>query len=205
MWRSCPKRSPARLTAKNSDMPKKPPRLPEPITRERKLTEDEQQLWHAVMEGGPMPAPPKPPSEPDLFEASVLRPDAAQLNRFLSAGLGNTPAKQSGTKATPVDWRVARKLRQGKTEPEAKLDLHGLTQDKAHAQLAGFLQRAQRDNMRAVLVITGKGTGLSGILRTALPGWLSSPPCAPLVAAFAKAHPHHGGDGAYYVLVRKAK
>lgn len=90
-------------------------------------------------------------------------------------------------------------LRRGRLEPEARLDLHGLTHDGAYRALLRFLFGAQAAGHKLVLVITGKG----GVLRERLPLWLGQAELQPLVAGVNKAHVKHGGGGAFYVLLRK--
>jgi DNA-nicking Smr family endonuclease len=90
-------------------------------------------------------------------------------------------------------------LRRGRLEPEARFDLHGLTQAGAYRALLRFLVRAQAEGQSLVLVITGKG----GVLRGRLPLWLGQPELQPLVAGVNEAHVKHGGSGAFYVLLRK--
>jgi len=85
----------------------------------------------------------------------------------------------------------------------ARLDLHGLDQDRARAVLEGFLRRAWEDGYRAVLVITGKGVQGDGVLRRRTPEWLAAPHLAPLVAGISEAHRRHGGEGALYVALKR--
>src|SRR5258706_3886430 len=60
------------------------------------------------------------------------------------------------------------KLRRGRGEPPARLDLHGMTHDAAYRSLMRFLMAAQSEDKRLLLVVTGQGGGLRG----ALPFWL---------------------------------
>ena len=106
-------------------------------------------------------------------------------------------------------------VQRGAIEIDARIDLHGMTQEAAHGRLLSFLRRAQADGARLVLVITGKGKqdGESdagrreerGVLRRAVPIWLSSAELRPLVIGFDEAGRGHGGTGALYVRVRRAK
>ena len=57
----------------------------------------------------------------------------------------------------PLGKRERTKLSRGRSEIEARLDLHGMTQMRAHRALTGFLHRAHHDGLTFVLVITGKG------------------------------------------------
>lgn len=100
--------------------------------------------------------------------------------------------------APPIGGHAEGHLRRGRIEPDARIDLHGLTQDGAYRALLRFLVQCQGQGMRFVLVITGKG----GILRSALPLWLGQPDLRALIAGLREAHVRHGGGGAFYVLLR---
>lgn len=113
-----------------------------------------------------------------------------------------------------MDRKKFERLRRGRLEPEARLDLHGLTLDRAHSALTGFILGAQASGKRLVLVITGKGRGgdaggpipvREGALRHAVPQWLRLPPLAPVVLQVAQAHRRHGGGGACYVYLRRQR
>ncbi len=85
----------------------------------------------------------------------------------------------------------------------ARLDLHGLTQDRARATLERFLRRAWDEGFRAVLVITGKGVQGDGLLKRHTPEWLAAPHLAHIVAGISDAARHHGGEGALYVALKR--
>ena len=99
--------------------------------------------------------------------------------------------------ADPIGGHRAADLRRGRSEPEARSDLP----DGAYRALIGFLTRAQSEDKRVVLVVTGKG----GVLREALPLWLGQTDLSPLVSGVAEAHIKHGGSGAFYVSVRRTR
>ncbi|MCH1927845.1 Smr/MutS family protein, partial [Shewanella sp. C31] len=69
-----------------------------------------------------------------------------------------------------------------------RIDLHGMTQDRARAALERFLARSWDDGCRSVLVITGKGVQGDGVLRRAAPEWLAAPHLAHIVAGVSEAH-----------------
>lgn len=119
-------------------------------------------------------------------------------------------------RAAPLDRQTSRQLDRGRLEVEARLDLHGLRQRDAHAQLRRFLKTAQARGLRHVLVITGKGADQAvsrsfyeederGVLRNAVPHWLSGPEFAPLVVSYSQAPRRLGGEGALYVRLRKPR
>ena len=113
-----------------------------------------------------------------------------------------------------VDQKIERKLSRGQRDIEARLDLHGLRQDEAYRALHKFLLSCQARGLRHVIIITGKGKSdrgrpidpflePQGVLRRRLPQWLSDPALKPLIAGVSQAPRHHGGDGAFYVHIKK--
>jgi DNA-nicking Smr family endonuclease len=110
----------------------------------------------------------------------------------------------------PLGRRERSQLSRGRKEIDARLDLHGMTQTRAHRALSGFLQRAHSDGLTFVLIITGKGRTIGpeserGVLRRQVPQWLSLPEFRSLVVGFEEAHIGHGGEGALYVRIRRSR
>jgi DNA-nicking Smr family endonuclease len=125
----------------------------------------------------------------------------------------NSTTKPSGG---GLDGNTSEKLKRGQLAPGARIDLHGLTEDRAHQTLLSFLRRAQVDGVKLVLVITGKGNPKDedgaawtmrrhGILKEMVPRWLNERIFAALIAGSGPAHRRHGGDGALYVYLRKIR
>jgi DNA-nicking Smr family endonuclease len=110
-------------------------------------------------------------------------------------------------RSADLDGRTLERLRGGHLRPEARLDLHGMTQNQAYPSLMSFLEISQAAGKRCVIVITGRGrTGDGGgVLRNETPGWLNSPRARGRVLAFAIAKPRDGGVGALYVLLRRVR
>jgi DNA-nicking Smr family endonuclease len=107
------------------------------------------------------------------------------------------------------DRDVARALSRGKLVPEATLDLHGMTLAAAERAVGRFLEHAARCDFRIVLIITGKGLReeggrlVGGRIRAEFVGWLNRADNRVRVRSVRPAHPHHGGSGAFYVLLRR--
>jgi len=111
---------------------------------------------------------------------------------------------------TPIMRREKQQLARGRAAIDARIDLHGMTQTEAHGALRRFLLHSQASGAKFVLVITGKGApnsprGERGILRQQVPLWLALPEFRRYVLGFDSAHAGHGGDGALYVRLRKAR
>ena len=105
--------------------------------------------------------------------------------------------------------REKQQLARGRLDIDARIDLHGMTQAEAHARLVRFLRLAQSDGAKFVLVITGKGARSAdpdrGVLRRQVPLWLQLPDLRDAVIGYEEAHLAHGGEGALYVRLRRAR
>ena len=120
-------------------------------------------------------------------------------------------------RAPGLDRRSSERLKRGQLPIDARLDLHGMTQEAARAALDRFVVEGRRRGFRAVLVITGKGVRklaepeeawgrpIIGVLRREVPRWLNERPNREAVLAFTEAQPQHGGGGALYVLLRRQR
>ncbi|MDH3242384.1 MAG: Smr/MutS family protein [Alphaproteobacteria bacterium] len=128
------------------------------------------------------------------------------------APLSTPPAQPveplSAGPAAGLDKRTAQRLRRGQLRIDGRIDLHGMTQAEAHANLVRFITGSAARGRRCVLVITGKGLrggAGTGVLRVQLPRWLNEPALRPLILSFTPAQPKDGGGGAFYVYLRKAR
>ncbi|MEM7290003.1 MAG: Smr/MutS family protein [Pseudomonadota bacterium] len=108
------------------------------------------------------------------------------------------------SKPPRLDEATARKIARGKTSIDGRIDLHGMTQVDAQNRLFHFIEAAFAANRRTVLVITGKGVRSEGVLKQAVPRWLSEPIFREKVIGYREAHITHGGSGALYVRLRNA-
>ena len=102
---------------------------------------------------------------------------------------------------------VFRKLKQGRYEAEARLDLHRMTAAVARRELFEFIEQSFELGLRSVLIIHGKGESKadrerSSILKGCTDHWLRE---LAIVQAFHSAQPRHGGTGAVYVLLKKSE
>ena len=127
----------------------------------------------------------------------------------------STPRKTVARPLAPgvvdgLDRRQADRFRRGQLAIENRLDLHGFTRREAHAELQAFLAHSQERNYRVVLLITGKRQRApleerTGVLRRLVPEWLNEPSMRRRIVALAPARPQHGGDGAYYLYLKKLR
>lgn len=174
----------------------------------RTLSEDERALWDSVArQVKPLRKSPRVVKPAAASETSPIAAKALATPRPIASAKAPLPPKPAAPPLAPIGRRERAKLSRGRAEIDARLDLHGMTQMRAHRALHAFLQRAHHDGLTFVLVITGKGTadGERGVLRRQVPQWLSLPEFRALVVGFDEAHIGHGGEGALYVRVRRSR
>ena len=189
------------------------PELTPPPRRKRGLSEEERALWESVArQVKPLRKryrAPKPPAASPEADTSVAPKPVASL-KLPPLPPVNAPPKPEPPPLAPIGRRERSQLSRGRKEIDARLDLHGMTQTRAHRVLLTFLQRAHHDGLTFVLVITGKGKvggaeSERGVLRRQVPQWLGLPEFRSLVVGFEEAHIGHGGGGALYVRVRRSR
>jgi DNA-nicking Smr family endonuclease len=185
------------------------------MSRRRGPTDDERELFEsALADAVPLKKAPRPKKKTPHRPASAATVAPIEVRPQKPApGLRRTVG---------IDGNTADRLRRGLLEPQARLDLHGLTERDAHRALVTFLRGARTRKLRLVLIVTGKGPpaaaqrtgdvpfdlGLDmrtrGVLRIMTPRWLQEPGLAELIADAREAHRRHGGPGALYVYLRKS-
>ncbi|RWK33514.1 Smr/MutS family protein [Mesorhizobium sp.] len=167
-----------------------------------RLSEDDRVLWNLVARTA---KPLKGKSAIDI-PADIADDTKPPLRAQAMAPAAATKAKTQHV-SHALDEPTLEKLSKGRLPIEGRVDLHGLSQDEAYSLLFSFLHRAHAGGIRYVLVITGKGSssGGDGILRRAVPAWLSTPAFRPLVSSHDHAARKHGGSGALYVRLRRAR
>jgi DNA-nicking Smr family endonuclease len=174
----------------------------------RSLSNDEHALWanftrsieplHRVSQSAKPSTIEKPQATPPEPSRPLARREAL-------------PEKEKVPPLAPLGRRLKQRVARGRETIDARLDLHGLTQTQAHAALVRFLQRTQADGAKIALVVTGKGQRKgqeqrgNGVLKRQVPMWLSLPQFRSLVVGFEEAHLGHGGEGALYVRLRRAR
>lgn len=189
-----------------------------------RLNDDDLELWRRVTDrtekldlkslfvpeiDAPMPAPPAIKRSKNVLlgkPQGQAKPNGHALVPSLPDQLGRAPVQ--------MDQKAFTRMKRGKLKPEGRIDLHGMTLDRAHPTLTRFILSSHQSGKRLVLVITGKGKQRDeggpipvrhGVLRHQVPQWLSMAPLASVVLQVTQAHVSHGGGGAYYVYLRRTR
>jgi DNA-nicking Smr family endonuclease len=167
------------------------------VGRDKDITPNDVGLWDLAMQDvTPLVG------RDSMADLKPLPPKIRVKNRA-SAPVMASPYLPS--QARDLDKSTQKKLSRGEMQIEAVLDLHGYTQDDAYAALNPFILQAYHAGLRCVLVITGKGRDGAGVLKSRLQDWLDSPLLRPVVLQVKPAQAKHGGGGAFYVLIRRAR
>ena len=201
------------------------------MSRRRKLAPDELELWKKVTEKTDR-LHRRETFDPDAYAPQKTEKKAAvpqeikarvtldgksppqPASRRISYDL--VPSLPDRLQKAPVqmDRKTFGRMTRGKVKPEARIDLHGMTMDRAHGALTRFILSAHGSGKRLVLVITGKGKERDdggpipvryGVLRHQVPQWLAQGTLKSLVMQVTPAHVRHGGGGAYYVYLRRLR
>src|SRR5579872_2052239 len=180
------------------------PQLLDPPRRKRILSEEELALWESVAKQAKPLQRKHRAAKPEVLPKTETCPVAKAIvqPRLI-------PVAKPAPPLAPLGRRERLQLSRGRKEIEARIDLHGMTQTRAHRALSDFLYRAHGEGLTFVLVITGKGKigaeSERGVLRRQVPQWLSQAEFRSLVIGFEEAHIGHGGAGALYVRIRRSR
>ena len=176
----------------------------------RRLSDDERALWSGVTRSiAPLRRRPivEPPTDADPAVSRLAAPKTKPVPVFKPV----PRPKPAPPPLMPLGRRYKQEVARGRRAIDGRLDLHGLTQAEAHSALLGFLRATQARGGRLALVITGKGVAGDdyaserGVLRRQVPRWLRLPEFRSYVIGFEPAGIGHGGEGALYVSLRRAR
>ena len=141
-------------------------------------------------------------ANPDIVQKPAAKPQPFTLPAKTNH---SRPADLRLGEHSGIDRSNARRLQRGQMALEDRLDLHGLSKEQAHKRLVAFISRAVQQNLRHVLVITGKGRDGQGVLRHEVPLWLKDAPLAVYINAISHAQPQDGGTGALYIRLKRKR
>lgn len=183
----------------------------------RGLTAEESAAW-AKLAATVEPFRPQPP--PKMNPASPAPPPPAAMAPTPRRKLTTPPPKPKEMPARPagrnppgnLDSHWDRRLKAGEIAPELTLDLHGHGLDRAYSRLMDGMAQARVMGARTVLIVTGKARPVDpadrgakrGAIRAKILDWLAASEHGGSIAAVRKAHQRHGGEGALYIVLRRA-
>ncbi len=183
-----------------------------------RLSPEDVALWRKVAEsvtplkGRRLPALPALPIRSGPIEPPPLSfaPAKPGLGKPAAAKPAPAPPRPH---ANTLDGGWDKRLSKGSVAPDRTIDLHGHNLHGAHALLDHALGEAIRQGARLVLLITGRPARdnprlpptTRGVIRASVVDWIAAGPWGSHIAAIRAAHPRHGGSGALYLVIRRAK
>ena len=124
--------------------------------------------------------------------------------------------KNNYTKKVILNERSSffKKLKRGKVKINKTIDLHGLTLTEAEEKFEKEIEMSFYRGNRCILFITGKGLRnrksfekdhklYYGKIKTNIYGWTNKKEIQEKILYFSTAHTSHGGEGSFYVYLRK--
>ena len=104
-----------------------------------------------------------------------------------------------------------------KNYKKSKIDLHGHSLSEANIKIKNFIQKSYADGVEKLVIITGKGihskndkdpyvSNKLGILKYSVPDFIKKDiDLSILIKSLSPAKVEDGGEGAFYVYLRKKK
>ena len=171
------------------------------MVKKRDITNNEKDLWHTAMKDVKKLDKTFHKVSKKIEDKHVIQP-LPKLEE-IAEKISEVRSLQT------IDRTLLKKIKQGKVQVDARLDLHGMTQDQAYTSLRQFISSCHANGKKILLVITGKG-GMDlgendrpkGVLKQNVPKWLQT---FSEVLSTTEALKHHGGNGAMYVILRRQK
>lgn len=160
----------------------------------RPLKPDEQRLWSMVAA-----------TVHPLQGRSEPRPQTLDAPARIAPQAVEAAAQALRESVDAIEPNRRHRIAREREEIGGRIDLHGMTQERAQLALERFLENAWNEGWRAVLVITGKGVQGDGVLRRRAPDWLGAPHLSHIVSGISEAHRRHGGAGALYVALKRKR
>ncbi|WPX96491.1 Smr/MutS family protein [Candidatus Bandiella euplotis] len=108
--------------------------------------------------------------------------------------------------ATKINHSMLRTISKGNYKIDSSIDLHGHTKELAYHQLMTFLEDGCARKYRLLLVITGKGNSSPqnySVLKNSIMDWLTMSRFNEYILCISYAHYKHGGDGAFYIVLKR--
>ncbi len=130
---------------------------------------------------------------------------------------GKKNKKEKNSKYFIEEGKINKDLKRGKIKADIKIDFHGITVNESENIFSNSIKEAYKNSKRCILFITGKGLNIKktdddnaprlfyGKTRQSFQEWVTRPEFSKYILAVERADKEHGGDGAFFVYLRKKK
>ena len=171
-------------------------------TKNRKIKKEELELWKKVTKHDKVIGQYTTSVEENIIQQKISITSKKNKDNLKVKDIKRSFFKQD----YQINKRMKLKLQRGLIRPETKIDLHGKTLSEAKKSLSHFIKSSINNNIRCILVITGKKktlNGSKGLIRENLPLWLKETELFNYILFHCYAIKKDGDDGARYILLRK--
>ena len=93
-------------------------------------------------------------------------------------------------------------FKKGKIKPDGIIDLHGYRLKIGKIKLENYILKSYENNLRNIIIITGKGSNNMGALKKEVPIWLENQNIKTFLISFETAPNNFGGSGALLVRIK---
>ncbi len=101
-----------------------------------------------------------------------------------------------------LDNKIKKQIKSNKLNFDAIIDLHGKTEVQAHESVKNFIKNCYFNNLKSIMIVTGKGLNSKGKLKLKTPLWLKSEDLSKYVVGFETMPHNKGGEGALFVQLK---
>ena len=101
-----------------------------------------------------------------------------------------------------LNSKTKRQINNKKLIIDAIVDLHGKTEVQAYEIIKNFINNSYSNNLKNIIIITGKGTKGQGKLKLKTPIWLKSEELSKFIVGFETMPINKGGEGALFVKLK---
>ena len=101
-----------------------------------------------------------------------------------------------------LDNKIKKQIKSNRLNFDSIIDLHGKTEVQAHESIKNFIKDCYFNNLKSIIIVTGKGTNNKGKLKLKTPLWLQSEDLSKYVVGFETMPHNKGGEGALFVQLK---
>ena len=101
-----------------------------------------------------------------------------------------------------LDPKTKKNIKNKKFVMDAIVDLHGKTEVQAYEVVKNFIINSYLEELKNIIIITGKGANSQGKLKLKTPSWLKNEELSKFIVGFETMPYNKGGEGALFVKLK---
>jgi dsDNA-specific endonuclease/ATPase MutS2 len=101
-----------------------------------------------------------------------------------------------------LDSKIKKQIKSNRLSFDAVIDLHGKKEVQAYETIKNFIKDCYFNDLKNIIIVTGKGPKNRGKLKLKTPLWLKSEDLSKYVVGFETMPHNKGGEGALFVRLK---